>query len=192
MNLWRRIFATNRRVLVPLIGALIVNVVVLVLAVLPLRKVVTNATEAAAQASLDRNVALKHQADAKAVRASRDRAEQDLQKFYSDVLPKDFDAAVSVTYLDIARIAQSTGLQSDHRQFDPVRVKNSRLAEFKTDATLEGDYLSVKKFLYQLETAEPFLIIESVALAPAKSLKVDNGQLQVTVSIATYYLSGGS
>jgi Tfp pilus assembly protein PilO len=187
MSLWRRIFAERRRFIVPLAGVLIVNVAVLALAVLPLRRVVANAEDAARHASFEAALGAKRQRDAQAARESRDRAEKDLQKFYADVLPTDLESAVGVTFLEIDHIASETNLVWDRRHFEPVKVKNSHLAEYRTLATLTGTYQNIRRFLYQLEIAQSFLIVESVALAPAKQLKVDNGTLQVTVTITTYY-----
>jgi hypothetical protein len=190
MSLWRRVIVERRRTFVPLAGVLVVNLVVLAAAVFPLRKIVSADESDALQVSGDLAVAVQRERQAQAAQASRVRASDDLQKFYSQVLPQDFSQAVDVLYMEIARISGETGLGAERRQFEPVKLKNSRLGEFRTEATLTGDYTSIRRFLYELETAQPFIVVEAVALAPSKQLRVDNGQLQVTVTIATYYLAG--
>jgi len=55
--------------------------------------------------------------------------------------------------------------------------------------TLVGDYQNIRRFLYAVETAREFLVVERVALSQATDLKAGNtGALEVTLDIATYYL----
>jgi hypothetical protein len=51
---------------------------------------------------------------------------------------------------------------------------------------LEGDYDSVRRFIYELETAPAFVIIDDVTLAQADP----NGLLAVSLELSAYYRTG--
>ena len=129
---------------------------------------------------------------AQTARASRDRAQVDLKKFYAEVLPQDFASARHITHLEIARIGQESGLKPGPRDFEPVQVKNSQLGEFKTAVSFSGEYPSIRKFIYELETSQSFLVIRSVSMGQANQQKgnVAAGSLQVTLEVSTFYLEG--
>ena len=189
MTRWRRLFVERRRVLLPLAVLLLVNVLALAAVIVPLRSLVTSAEQQSYAATTDLARARQRLREAQTARTSRDRAQQELQTFYAQVLPKNEAAAVAITYVQIDHIARETGLSADRRDFTPERVKDSRLGRFSTEATLVGTYGDIRRFLYEIETAEPFLVIDAVALAPARGSTVTSDVLQVSVTISTYYLA---
>ncbi len=55
---------------------------------------------------------------------------------------------------------------------------------------LSGQYRAIRHFVYELETAPDFLILENgVAVAGDRRVAID---LNVTVKVATYYQAGGN
>jgi Tfp pilus assembly protein PilO len=56
--------------------------------------------------------------------------------------------------------------------------------------TLTGAYADVRQFLYEVETAEEFVIIEEVSLS--QSSVAQGATLELTLKIATYFLGDGS
>jgi hypothetical protein len=193
MSLWRRVLHERRRTVVPLLALLAINGAVLGLAVVPLKSFVASSADRAraTKFALAQAQITLHQAQA--ARLSRDRADVDLKKFYAEVLPADFASARQITYLEIARIGQECGLQAGPRGFEPVRIKDSQLGEFKTDVTFTGEYPAIRKFIYELETAQSFLVLRSVALGQASQQQKTGpavGSLQVSVQISTFYRAG--
>jgi Tfp pilus assembly protein PilO len=52
-----------------------------------------------------------------------------------------------------------------------------------TTLELEGDYRAIRRFIYLVETAPEFTIIQNVTLAQSQQ----RGSLQLTLSLTTYY-----
>jgi Tfp pilus assembly protein PilO len=63
----------------------------------------------------------------------------------------------------------------------------SNLVKVMTKATLTGDYADIRRFLYELETAQQFVIIESMELTQSGTQQA-GGVLEVALEIATYYV----
>ena len=58
---------------------------------------------------------------------------------------------------------------------------------FKGDVTLVGDYADIRKFLYEVETSQEFVVIERVALSQPSAAQ-GGAQLELALSVATYFL----
>ena len=58
----------------------------------------------------------------------------------------------------------------------------------KGQVTLIGEYANIRRFLYEVETALEFVIIESVELSQASATQNDS-LLELSLAIATYYLT---
>jgi len=189
MPLWRRIFAERRSILVPLVALLIIDGVLLGGVVFPLKKVVASDTSAAETARFATAVATQRLKQMQNARSSRDRAEQELAKFYSQVLPTSQPAASSILILEIAKLARENNLTLGPRGFDPEVIKDSALERLVTKIELTGDYASVLHFIYNIETSSSFLAIRSVQISQALVARQqqNNAQLQLAMEIATYY-----
>jgi Tfp pilus assembly protein PilO len=188
MNLWRRIYVERRGVALPLLLALVANVAVLVLVVAPLAKIVSSLEDEATNTTFVLRKAQLAERQAKDARASKDRADVELKKFYSSVLPADAIAArklVALSFLDHA--ARDAGLTYQRSSADQTDIKDSQLERVTAKVTLVGDYASIRKFLYAVETAEEFVVIERVAVSQAADLHANTGALEVTLDVATYY-----
>jgi Tfp pilus assembly protein PilO len=178
----KRVIAEKRRIVYPLFVLLAANVVLYAAAVYPLSRKVGSAEQRAATALAARQAAEREHAAARATFEGKDRADQELKKFYAQVLPADQAAARRITYLRLDRLAREAGLEPGHTRFSPKEVRDSSLTELETTLELQGDYRSIRRFLYLLETAPEFTIIQNVALASS-----EEGQLQLKLSLATYY-----
>jgi Tfp pilus assembly protein PilO len=180
-----RIFAEKRSWLVPLAIALLANVAVYVLAVYPLSIKVRGAEARARAAAAELTAARNDQASAQAAHTARDRATAALSSFYSDVLPRDLTGARRVTYLRVAQLAQKLGLQAVHRTYAPEKpVRDSSLGKLRTDMTFAGDYDEIRQFIYDLEAAPEFVVIEDMTLAEGAE---SGAPLMLTLSLSTYY-----
>lgn len=188
-SLLRRIFIERRTVLLPLVVAAVGAVGVLLLLVLPLRQSVKGAEQDALNARVNLAGARAAEKGAKQAQAGKERADQEMKKFYAEILPRNFDAAANLISFWPIKIAQQSRVKwsSGTTQTKPLQ-EPSNLVKVSSKATLTGDYADIRRFLYEIETAEQFVIIESVELSQSGSAQ-STGVLEVSLEIATYYVN---
>lgn len=188
MSLWSRVFQERRRVMLPLAALIVANVAVLALGVFPLSQNVSGLEADAANAGANLLRARLVEKQAKDASASKQRADQELKKFYEEILPATPRAAQRVMSF-LERTAEQSGLEFRNSSLDWSEVKDSPLLRMSGKVTLSGEYSNIRKFLYAVETAQEFVIIERVGLTQASDLRSANsGRLEVTLDIATFYL----
>jgi hypothetical protein len=185
MSLARRILSEKRRILIPLVVALLVNIGVYGLVVYPLGLKSANAAEHAESAAVARETAERDMASAGALVQGKARADQELATFYQKVLPSDSDEARRITYARLPALARKANLKFTQRNTsnETQSKKDSQFGRVRTRMVLEGDYQSVRQFLYELETTPEFIIVDDVALQQADMTRA----LQLTVEVSTYY-----
>ncbi len=190
MSLWRRVYAERRAVILPILVAVVASVGVLAAGVLPLVRSVSALQQESADAAFRLNSAKLADTQAKAAQASKTRADQELTTFYTNVLPADFPSARRLMLAFLEQTARASGLTFERGQSaQPTDLKDSQLERVTAKVTLVGDYQNIRKFLYAVETAPEFVIVERVGLAQAADLKATaTGTLEVTLDVATYYL----
>lgn len=190
MSLWRRIVAERRAVIVPLIALVVIDVALVAAVVLPLQRSVTGAATDADQARVRLALANQRMRQMQAARASRDRATAELAKFYGAVLPTSQAAAARVGQLEIAKLAKDNNLRLGNRSFEDETVKDSPLRRLSMKVELEGDYAAIRRFLYDVETSQAFLVIRTVSLSQT-TRQQQTAALQLSLEMATYYRPGG-
>lgn len=190
MKLLRRIVAERRAIVLPLAVFLIGNIVYLAAVVVPLQRTVAGASDAQFAATEDVLKARAEETKAKADRAGKERADVELRKFYGEILPRDSRTAIGVTTFSLTRIAERSRVTFKVGQWEKEEVKDSNLTKMTGQVTLIGEYANVRKFLYEAETAEEFLIIESVELSSGSATANDN-LLELHVAVATYFRTNG-
>ena len=186
---WERVVREKRRILLPLAVLAIVNVALYAVVVFPLERQVASAeTEARAQHDhlSEARFDLKN---AMATVTGKKQADSALQKFYKDVLPTDQSTARRITYTRLAQIARQANVKLEHGLNGITQAKGSSLAKLTTTYTLTGEYRDVRRFIYALETAPEFIVLENVALTSAGEQAPTRG-LAMTLEIATYFRSG--
>ena len=183
----RRILGEKRRVVLPIAIVLAANVAVFAAAVVPLSRRVNSAADRAAVAAGTLGQARARHDAAKALVSGKDRADDELRRFYREVLPADWTAARRITYLRLVQLAREHGLQPERTGFEPQSNTESSLARLLMTMQLTGDYASIRRFIYDLETAADFVVIENVALAQGTEA---NAPLVLTIEVATYYWTG--
>lgn len=186
MTMWRRVMTERRGLVVPLLAGLAINIGVLALGVFPLQASVSGDEERAITIKSDLANAQRLERLANDTRTSQQRADEELKKFYSEVLPNNHAEARDLLYSQLRTIARQTGLAFSGSSFEPEEVDDSSLMRFREDVTLTGDYSNIRRFLYDVETAEEFFIVQSVKLGPSNQ-RTGSGSLEVVLSIATYY-----
>lgn len=183
LPLLRRIVAEHRRLVMPLAVALVVNVLVYVLLVSPLAARVANVAERELAAEQALAAARQEHGQAEGAQTGKARASAELATFYEDVLPQDLSGARRLTYLRLAQLAREANLAIRRVSREPLVERGSTLTRLKIDMVLSGTYADMRSFIYQLETAPEFVVIDNVELAEG----ADGGSLVVTVELSTYY-----
>ncbi|HWB29058.1 MAG TPA: GspMb/PilO family protein [Vicinamibacterales bacterium] len=189
MSLWARVYEDRRRVILPLAVLVAVAIAVLLLGVWPLQSRVAASETAALQARVELSTARRLERQAREAAANRTHADADLQTFYADVLPRDFATATRTTNRWLLEAAREAGLEFKASHFDWAPVRDSRLSRAFSTVTLSGNYASIRRFLYAMETASEFIVVEQVGLAEASSTRGNSGTLDVSLSVSTYFLS---
>jgi Tfp pilus assembly protein PilO len=185
----RRIFEEKRRYIYPIVGALLLNIVLLAVVVYPLSKKVENGEQAAQQAQLAHAAANKDFQAARATVSGKASADGELKKFYSAVLPTDMSQARR-TMFKVSELARNANLNRGRGAQKESHERDSALGKLTNDLTLTGQYPDIRQFIYDLETSPEFLVIEHVGLS---SQGTDGGgALRLDVRVATYYRAGSN
>lgn len=189
MNL-QRIAAEKRHLILPLVLAILANAVLYALVVFPLGHQVRSAETEASAARAELHRARQDYESAKATVTGKQQADAALQKFYMDVLPADQALARKLTYTRLAQLAEQASVHLDHGNNAVKREKDSSLSRLTTTYTLTGDYRDVRRFIYAIETAPEFIVLENIALTSAPGEDQQARGLSMKLDIATYFRSG--
>jgi hypothetical protein len=181
---WRRLVAEKRSLIVPLGAGILLNVGLYALVVYPLGIKSAGAADRAANAAKSLRAAEQDYASARALVTGKSRADQELTTFYGTVLPSDQMAAVRLTYVPLPNIARKANVRVVARRWSPdPPAKDARLGRLHIVAALQGEYESLRQFIYELETAPEFVIIDDVTLLQGEVGK----PLTLTLELSTYY-----
>lgn len=180
----RRVLRERRAWIWPLAALLAANGVALVLAVLPMSRSVASAESRAREASADAQAAAAELAAATATRDGRDTATRELAVFRSDVLPKDVGAARRLLQLKVAQLARAHEVTFARSVATPEAIRDSQLSRLQASIELVGRYQDVREFLYELETAPDFVIVDSIVLAEGEDAA---SPLNLTLVLSTYF-----
>lgn len=180
----RRIFDEKRRLVIPVLVGIALNVVLLAGVVYPLG-VRVRSTEARAQAAAQQlQAAEREDADARGITQGRDRTSNELNAFYKDVLPASHAQARQATFLRLTQLAEQHNLEHGRRSTDPKQDRESSLARLQISMTLQGDYEDIRRFIYQVESGGDFIVIDSISLQQG----VEAGApLTLAMNLSTYY-----
>jgi hypothetical protein len=180
----RRIVAEKRAVVLPLVVALLANVAAYVLVVRPRGIKSAGAADRAAAATQALRAAEQELAGARALVEGKVKAEEELDAFYKKVLPADLVAARRMTYSSLPALARKTNVKYEQRRSSVDDITSeSRLGHLNIRLGLSCDYESFRDFIYQLETAPEFVIIDDVTLTEANQ----GEPLALIVNLSTYF-----
>ena len=185
MTILRRIISEKRRIIVPLVLALLVNIGVYVLVVHPLAVKSETSADRAVAAAQARQAAERNFASAEALVRGKTLADQELTTFYGKVLPSNLDSARRMTYARLPALARKANMRLTQRNLatDAELERRSRFGRLKTQMTLEGGYESIRQFLFELETTPEFIIVDDVSLGQSEAGK----PVTLTVALSTYF-----
>ena len=172
--LLRRVLAENRTLTIALSVALLANVLAYVLVVRPLAVKSTGASDRAAAAARTLQAAEREMA----------QADDELAAFYRKVLPADMTAARRMTYASLPALARRTGVRYEARTTTVEQVgRDANLERMAIRMVLQGDYENLRQFIYALEVAPEFVVIDDVVLDESQG----DEALRLTIDLSTYY-----
>ena len=185
--LLRRALAENRALTVVLSLALLANVLAYVLVVRPLAVKSSGAADRATAAARTLQAAEREMAQADALVKGKARADEELASFYQKVLPTDMTAARRMTYASLPALARRTGVRYEARTTTVDQVeRGANLERMVIKMVLQGDYENLRQFIYALEVAPEFVIIDDVAIDESQA----DESLRLTIDLSTYYRPG--
>jgi hypothetical protein len=189
MTLWKRILHEKRALVIPLALGVLLNIGVYALVVYPLGVKSAGAADRAVAATQSLANAEREFAAARNLVTGKTRAEQELATFYDKVLPADLPSARDLTYATLPALARKTNVKFVDRKVDiePIK-KDARLGVLKIRTQWQGDYESLRRFIYELESAPAFVIIDDMTLAQNDETK----PLLLTLQLSTYYRLGAN
>ncbi|MEP7118097.1 MAG: GspMb/PilO family protein [Acidobacteriota bacterium] len=180
----RRIMREHRAWIWPLAVLVAANVVALTAGVLPMSRSVRSAEVRAKAAAADAAEAVKELAAATTARDGRDTATRELSQFYREVLPADVAGARRLLQLRVGQLARAHDVTFTRSVVTPEHLKGSDLDRLQARVELVGRYRDVRGFLYELETADDFVVVDSIVLAEGEDA---TAPLDLTLVISTYY-----
>lgn len=193
--LLKRVLTEKRAIVLPLAIAFVANILAYAFIVYPLAERSTGSAARATSAAQARQAAARDEAQARALVTGKAKADEELTSFYDKVLPTDLTAARRLMFAPINALANKTNVRiqststaaedrpKDARDRDASGNPQEDLGRVTERVVLEGDYRNVRSFIYQLETAPEFVIIDSVTLLEGPA----NEPQRVTLELSTYY-----
>lgn len=179
-----RVLSEKRLVVVPLVVLALVNLVMLGLVLGPLGGRVGTLEARATAATIAAADAQREQDEARALSTGKSQATDDLQQFYSDVLPEDQASARRLTFLQLAQLARGAGLDFDRRAFTQDRPKDAHLIRADLSMVVRGRYPELRRFMHAVEAGDDFVVIRGLTVSQSTDTP---GMLEATLSISTYY-----
>ena len=180
----RRAFDDNRRLMIPVLAGLALNVVVLAGVVVPLGARLRSTDARAEAAAGQLRTAEREDADARGILQGRDRTDQALKAFYKDVLPSSHAQARQATFLRLTQLAEQHNLQQSRRSTEPRQERDSTLARLQISMTLQGNYEDIRRFIYSVESGSDFIVLDSIALQQGLE---PGSPLTLALALSTYY-----
>ena len=187
MTLLNRILA-EKRTFVTVVGAiLVVDIALYALAIYPwLTKVSQSESRTSTAVSQIEQVRTAFSA-ATTVSDNTLLADNELERFYREILPRDLAGARLILSPFLDRLAEESDLVLERSSSVPEKESESLLARLRTTMMLAGEYEDIRRFIYAVETAPEFILIEEAILS-----KGDEAEeaLILTLGVSTYYWAG--
>lgn len=183
-TLLRRVLREHRAWIWPLAVLVGLNTLALAVGILPMSRAVAASETRALAASADAAAAASELAAATAARAGRDTASRELGTFHREILPAGVAEARRLLQLRIAQLARQHDVTFARSIATPETIRGSQLARLQASIELVGRYRDVRQFLYELETARDFVIVDSIVLSEGEDA---SAPLNLTLVISTYF-----
>ena len=184
VSFFRRVVQERRGIIIPLAAWLALNLLAYLIVVRPLQAKSAGAADRAAAAASSVRVAEKELALARELVSGKAQADNELSAFYEKVLPADLTAARRMTYASLPALARKTSVRYEARTTSVDDMdRESRLGHMTIRMVLQGDYRDIRRFIYELESAPDFVILDRLTLTESSP---DEPQT-LTIDLSTYY-----
>jgi Tfp pilus assembly protein PilO len=184
MTLAKRIFVEKRVLIIPVALGVLLNIAAYAFVVRPLALKSAGVADRAIAAKQAVAAAERDVAAARALVSGTSRADQELATFYDEVLPADESSANRLTYLSVYHLAQKMHVKFLNRKIEREQPKkDARVGRLKIRTELQGEYENLRQFIYELESASDFVIIDDVTLSQNDAAK----PLTLTIELSSYY-----
>jgi Tfp pilus assembly protein PilO len=168
--------------MVPLLAALALNVLAYAF-IYPLSQRVANVAQREQAAERELEAARREHAQASGALTGKARASAELTTFYNDVLPQGLTGARRLTYLRLAQLARESNLRLESLRATDALERGSTLSHLTMQMELSGSWEDIRGFLYDLDVAPEFVVIDNVQLAAGE----EGGTLGLNLALSTYY-----
>jgi len=179
-----RVVGDYRLWILTLAVILAANIAVLLLVVLPLSASTDAGERLATEAIEARDAAAAELQAAEQTRDGQAQAARDLDRFYGEVLPADVAEARRLTHLRLSQMAREHDVTFQRSSAAPEEIRGSSLERLRVSYALIGNYDDIRAFIYEIETASDFLVIDNVFLAEGAG---EQAPLTLTLELSTYY-----
>ena len=177
----------EKRTPITVVAIILAIDVVLVFAVYSWSTRASLAETRAAQAMEQRVQAQVTHAAVSATSANKTNADSELQGFYTEMLPSGLAGARIISSPFLVKLAEDTNLVLERQTSLPEKERGSLVARLRTTMVLAGEYEDIRQFIYELETAPGFILIEEVVLSQGDE---SEEALVLTLGVSTYYWAG--
>ena len=184
MTLLKRIVLEKRTLITIVAMILAIDVLLYAFAVYPWSNKVVQAETRAVQAAAQLGLLRANYAAVTQTSENKINADTQLERFYTEVLPVDLAGARRISYPLLVKLAEDTNLVLERRRSVSETIRESLLARLRTTMALAGAYEDIRQFIYELETAPEFILIEEVILGQADG---SDEALVLTLGVSTYY-----
>lgn len=187
MSLWQRILGENRGLVTAVAVILVVDIGLYTFAVYPYANKVEQSEQRMATVGSQLKDVTGAYAEASDTAAMKSIADQQLERFYNDVLPRDLAEARNLLSPYLDNLSADMNLVLKRRSSVSEKVRDSPLTNLSTTMVLAGAYEDIREFIYEMETAPEFILIESVVLGQGNE---SDDELVLTLGVSTYFWEG--
>ena len=99
-------------------------------------------------------------------------------------MPRNLAGARGITWPNLASLANRHNLLLQRRGSLPERDDDSPLERLSITMLLAGEWPNIRRFIYELEAAPEFIVIEDIILSQNEDV---DSSLVLTLALTTYY-----
>jgi hypothetical protein len=183
-SLLKRVIEDKRALVLFLVVGLVANVLAYTLLVRPRGARAAGVVDRAAAAARARTAAEREQAQARDLVSGGSRAAEELESFYAKVLPASRDDARRMMDETLPAMAEKTRVRWLKRTSEVADAgDDERLGQLTINMVLQGEYGDLRNFLYSVESASQFIVVDDVMLSEGQP----DEPLTLAVRMSTFF-----